>query len=626
MYLIRVIPISRGIDKDSLTYFSLRDCPVGHIASIQIRSRMAPAIVYSSEKVEMEKSSIKQLPYELKKISDAGSGSQPFFNQAFMKAVENIATHHASSAGAVIEALTPSNVLSEHVSIISKVAEIPVDNHPTENLMFQADDETRLAHYKSIIREEFAKKNSVFILVPTVHEANFIKEGLEKGIESYTYVAHGGLSKKASVHLWNEVISNSHPVLVIGTAIFLSIPRRWNTIIVERESSRHYKMSQRPFLDVRRVAEKLALHSKATCIFADVMLRAETLCRYEDGEIHEVSKPQWRSMSNSKINLVDLRSLKFSILSNELRQLISDNKSNGRRLFIYVSRRGNSPQIICRDCGNTVMCNRCSAPVVLHTSAAKSDRYFLCHSCGERRTADESCTHCESWHLQGYGVGIESAQELLSKEFPNIKIFRIDSDTTPTDKKATAVIDEFYTNPGSILLGTDRALYYLKEPIENVAIASLDSLFSLPDFRIQEKIFHTILQLRSLSSHTFIAQTRYTDNPLWNYALKGNLIDFYRSEKDSRKQFHYPPYKTLIKITYTGTPALVRKEMSNLKSILEPYVVNIFPAFIENKKGKFVMHGLLRLDKRDWPNLDLHDKLRSLPPSFAVNVDPENLL
>ena len=48
----------------------------------------------------------------------------------------------------------------------------------------------------------------------------------------------------------------------------------------------------------------------------------------------------------------------------------------------------------------------------------------------------------------------------------------------------------------------------------------------------------------------------------------------------------------------------------------------IFPAFIETKKGKFVMHGLIRLVDHTWPDMKIVEKLRTLPPAFAVNVDP----
>jgi primosomal protein N' (replication factor Y) (superfamily II helicase) len=630
LHLIRVIPIDRGMNKDMLTYFSTTPYTAGHVVEITVRNRKLPGIIHSVTPLRNEKSEIKQLSYNIKKIT--AEESNPFFTPQFMKATESIATHHAVSQGAVIEALTPGSILREPVP--SPVA-TEAKNRGFDLQIFQADDETRFAHYKSIIREEFAQKKSVFILVPTTQDADFLKGMLEKGIEEYAYTLHGSMTKKSTLHAWKEICNEVHPVLVISTALFLSLPKAWSTIIIERESSRHYKMNARPFLDMRTAAEMIAKEIGAVCICADVLLRIETLVRHEHGEGHEVSQLTWRRVAGASCHLVDMRQYHvkegfkktpFKLISDELNELIKENKRTGRRLFIYVARRGLSLQIVCKDCGTVVRCNHCSGPVVLHGGNSKTNRFFLCHTCGEKRSADELCRTCGSWNLESLGIGIESVIKDISSNHPEINLYRIDADATPTTKKALEQIDNFYTHPGSILVGTDMALYYLKESIEHVVIASLDALFSLPDFRIQEKIFHTILRLRSLASHIFLAQTRHADNNLWQWALKGNLMEYYREEKKVRKQFDYPPFVTLIKITYAGTPALVRTEMQKLKEQFADWQVSIFPAFLETKKGKFFMHTLIRIRKGSWPDAKLLDLLRSLPPSYSVNVDPENLL
>jgi primosomal protein N' len=58
-------------------------------------------------------------------------------------------------------------------------------------------------------------------------------------------------------------------------------------------------------------------------------------------------------------------------------------------------------------------------------------------------------------------------------------------------------LEKFRAKPGSILLGTEMMLQYIHEKVENSVIISLDSLFSLPDFRIQEKILSMLITLRS---------------------------------------------------------------------------------------------------------------------------------
>jgi primosomal protein N' (replication factor Y) len=212
------------------------------------------------------------------------------------------------------------------------------------------------------------------------------------------------------------------------------------------------------------------------------------------------------------------------------------------------------------------------------------------------------------------------------KTLPDVNIFRIDTDTVKNHKKAKELVDKFYKTPGSILIGTEMAILYLDETIENSIVASIDSLFAIPDFRGNEKIMNILLKMRQLSQNKFIVQTRSVDEPVFEYAIKGNIADFYRSEIVEREQFAYPPFVTLIKITYQGMRNEVVEEMKRLKEFLSPYTVQIFPAFIETVKGKYVMHALIKADKKTWPDETLVKKLQSLPPHFTVKIDPDNLL
>ncbi|HEY4478415.1 MAG TPA: hypothetical protein VI775_01075, partial [Candidatus Paceibacterota bacterium] len=161
---------------------------------------------------------------------------------------------------------------------------------------------------------------------------------------------------------------------------------------------------------------------------------------------------------------------------------------------------------------------------------------------------------------------------------------------------------------------------------ENSAIISLDSLFSIPDFRIQEKILHILMRIRSLTTRDFIVQTRKDDEKVFEYGLKGNMGDFYRNTLEERERFNYPPYSTLIKLTLEGNKDNIVKEMEIARDILDPYEIEVFPAFTHTVRGKYVLHGLIRLGTDKWIDKTLLGKLQSLSPMISVKIDPENLL
>ena len=249
---------------------------------------------------------------------------------------------------------------------------------------------------------------------------------------------------------------------------------------MDKENSSAYKSQARPYLDIRKFSEILSEKMKARLVFGDLLLRTETIWRHGQGEFIEFSPLKFRSLSTAAQEIIDMKKLKggskespFKIISQQLEYMVIENQENNEHMFMFVARRGLSPTTVCNDCGNIVICSVCKAPTVLHRS--NKENFFLCHRCGERRSAMEKCAKCDSWNLTALGIGMERVHQELSGKFPSMKIFRIDSDSAPTQKIATKTVESFYESPGSLLLGTEMALLCLREKIDSVAIVSIDS-------------------------------------------------------------------------------------------------------------------------------------------------------
>jgi primosomal protein N' len=137
---------------------------------------------------------------------------------------------------------------------------------------------------------------------------------------------------------------------------------------------------------------------------------------------------------------------------------------------------------------------------------------------------------------------------------------------------------------------------------------------------------HILLALRNLAEHALIVQTRQPEQTVFDYALKGNLSDFYREEISVRKSLGYPPFQTFIKITREGTKVEARKAMEDLKKYLAPYEVSLFESFHRGTDKNYTVHGLLMLERDEWVDKTLLSKLRSLSPEFQIKIDPDSLL
>jgi primosomal protein N' len=631
MFIIEVIPISKSMKVDTLSYFTLKELTIGSIVTVPLRSKNISAIVISIRNAEDIKSEIKSASFSLKKLDKVKS--KEFFGKEFMEMVKELAEYNATSIGSVISTLVPEYLLKNIGKLKTENRDDKIklkSNITKEKFAVQGDDEERYGEWKSLIRQEFAKKKSILFINPTIEDAEHSFELLEKGIEGYAFILHGSLEPKRIVETWNKIIQEDHPVVIITTGAFLSIYRSdIETIILDKESSRSYKIQKRPYLDIRNAVEILANKINAKIFFADNFLRIETLYRETEGEIIQSSPFKFRSLSTATDCLIDMKikkgfDTKFQILSREIQELILKSRNNSEQMIILATRRGISPTTICGDCQTIVNCNKCSSPVVLHKNNDKS--FFMCHRCGDRRSAEEYCKTCNSWRLTTIGIGIDMVSDEIKNKFPDSNILKLDSDSVKSPKIAKSIIQKFKSHPGSILIGTEIMLQYLHDKVDNSAIISLDSLFALPDFRIQEKILYMLIRIRALTTKNYLVQTRKSDEKVFEYGLKGNMIDFYRNTIEERKKFNYPPFTKLIKITLEGKKEEIVKEMEQAQNILDPYEVEVFPAFTHTVKGNFVLHGLLRINNNEWPKQDLIDKIKQLSPAITVKVDPDSLL
>ena len=650
MFIVTVIPIKKGFLREHLSYFSLEYINPGTIVSVPLRSRTIDAIVIETEPAENLKSSIRSAEYQIKKIT-AIKGPSPFTPE-FFDACVLMKDYTASTTGAVISSLLPQtlieNVTSLHVPY-AQMKDTDTQILKSEQIIFQALSSDRISWYRTLIREVFAKKQSIFICVPTRYDIERLKESLTKGIEQYVFSFDSSLSKKTLIANYNACLTIEHPIVIIGTGMFLSIPRKdVHTLIVEHESSDAYKQMGRPYLDIRTFAEVYAKRRGIKLILGDTLLRPETLHRHDSGELGEVASPLFRLPHVERQFVVDMKeerdskgSKSFEILSDKTKMMITYAIQNNESVFLYSLRKGLAGITVCHDCGHTLLCPNCTTPIVLYGSKqrtatkAEANRVFMCNKCGHKETTEVRCPLCSSWNLTPIGIGTDRVYESVKKEFPDATIISIDKESTPTEREAREAIKTFQKKKGSILIGTELAFSYLADPVTHSAIISLDGLLSIPSFNMTQKIIHIIEKLHTLTERNLIIQTRTPDNHILECILNGNVLPLYREDLNERKQFGYPPFRRLIKITFSGTASETEKARALIDTLLGEYDPQIFSAFVGKVRGQYITNTVIKVDPALWkiPSRDneprtnpLLSKILELPPGFSVNVDPEDLL
>lgn len=627
MNVVEVFPISRGIPTRSLSYFTGSALSKGDVTTVPLRNKEVPAVVFNAKSASEAKTHLKSADYSLRKLDQPHARN--LFRLTFLEAVEEIADFFVASPGAVLYDLIPSPILesAESVKEISSPSEKTNLQAPEPHVL-QGTPAEREKEYKRIIRSSIARESSVFFVLPTVEDVKEVTDVLQKGIDEYVSCLHGSLSSKQTISRWNEIVSESHPVVVVMTPQFLSVPRfDVETIILDKEGSASYTQQFRPSLDFRTVAEIISQKYKAQLIMGDTLLRTETIWRYREEEVQHAYPPRFRYEKEIEQYLIDMKQHSdekndsFEIFSDPLKQKLDD--SLDESILLLVSRKGLHPFTICGDCGELVECEQCSYPLTLKETA--EGRSFTCKVCRNQYDPDRVCATCESWRLWPLGIGTQRVVEELEDTFPERSVFHIDKDTTSTPKKIRDTITSFKKESGGVIVATQMVIPFLPQ-IDSIGIVSMDALLSIPDLSINEDIFRLITNLRIKAKKSLFLQTRSANTEILSKALEGNVSEFYRSEIRDRKKFQYPPFSLLIKITVKASASSVKTKVNEVMKLIKDYDVETYPAFTHQQKGKRVMHILLKVPHETWPEEKLLSKLHGLNPAYKIAVQPHKLI
>jgi len=629
MFTVQVIPISRGTTIDELSYWSAVEYPVGSIVSVPVRGRDIPGLVVGCGSVRASKARVRRSDYALRKIRRQTPSLTVL--PEFVRAAEKTAEYYAVATGAVLFSYLPKSLLTvQHEKTVRPHTPPRLRGFIVPRL-YQGLADNRVEFYRTSVREAFAADGSVLLVVPTIADAVRVHDALVGGIERYVYLLHSSLTAKKQQEEIAALMACEHPVLIVSTPSFLSLPRHdLTTIIVEREASSLYRSRARPFVDVRLLAHNLSAELGGQLFLADLPLRIDSVYRKELGEYEEVVTGHHRMHFPTHAGLISQRGesrqpkKQFRAISKELGMRIRETSDSGGRVVLYVARRGLSPVTLCGDCGTTVTCHECGASVVLHKGS--EENYFLCHSCGAMRHARERCSACQSWRLETFGIGTELVEHELREALPDREIFVLSSDTAKSHAAATRMVKAFYAAKGSVLVSTELALPYLTKHVPLVGVVSLDSLLSLASWNIYERIASTLTRLREIADDELMVQTRHPDADILSQVMAGNFSSFYRTELRARKALGYPPYTVIVKISVVGSEDEIERRMETARQTLLPFELITFSRPLKAPKGKLSLHGFLRVSRESWPDPDLGARLRSLSPAYTVTVDPDSIL
>ena len=450
----------------------------------------------------------------------------------------------------------------------------------------------------SVIDQVLADGRGVIMLVP---EISLTPQTV--GIFMARYgddiaVIHSGLSNGERYDAWRR-IKNGEAHVVVGTrsAIFAPLPDI-GMIIIDEEHEYTYKSDTNPKYHAHDIARYRCRDHNAVMLLSSATPSLSSYYKAKNGTYTLVELTErYGNARLPEVVICDMRKEASNGQLTPVGKLLADrlmqDKADGNQSILFLNRRGYNNYVSCASCGKGLKCPHCSVTLTYHSNGkhfskaadgeidTASDDYIdsrraggvlVCHMCGFRMKLPEKCPECGREHFIFMGCGTQKAEDDICAMFPELRVLRMDHDTTTAKFSLEEILSKFRAGEADVLLGTQMVTKGHDFPkVATVGVLNSDSSLMVDDYRASERTFSMITQVigragRADVPGVAIIQTYNPDDEVINLAAKQDYISFYNSEIGFRKLLCFPPFCDIAVITLSsadeGYLGLVTKRMN----------------------------------------------------------------
>ena len=468
--------------------------------------------------------------------------------------------------------------------------------------------------YVKLIEDAFKENKQVLYLLPEIALTTQLIARLKTYFGDKIVVYHSKYSVNERVESWNKVLLNaSAPQLVIGARSSVLLPfSNLGLIVVDEEHEQSFKQfDPAPRYHARDAAIVLAKLQKAQIVLGSATPSLESYYNAKSDKYGLVTLTQRHSnVQLPGIELVDLkdkykRKKMKGHFSDKLLEEIDLAIENEEQVILFQNRRGFSPIVECGTCGEATQCPSCDVSLTYH----QYKKQLRCHYCGYQMAMQYACLSCGSNELDTKGFGTEQLEKELNELYPDLKIGRMDLDTTRGKYGYQKIITAFEQHEIDILVGTQMLTKGLDfKNVSLVGVLSADSMLNFPDFRAHERSFQLMSQVAGRAGRfekkgKVIIQGY---NPFHNILQQVSTHDYesmYKEQLDQRFAYKYPPSNKLIKITFKHRDYNKVEQGSDwfAKSLRLSFKNNVlgpeFPA-VSRVRNEYIKNVLLKIPNK----------------------------
>ncbi len=341
-------------------------------------------------------------------------------------------------------------------------------------------------------------------------------------------------------------------------------------IIIDEEHESAYKSETMPRYHARETAIRRAEMTGASVILGSATPSLESYTKALNGEYRLFSLTERQGGGAlPSVEIADLRKElaagNRSVLSRSLYEAICDRLDRQEQIMLFLNRRGFAGFVSCRECGQVVKCPHCDVSLSYHR-----DGRLHCHYCGYQTPMVKTCPSCGSRYIGTFKAGTQQVEEYIKKTFPEVRVLRMDLDTTRQKGGYEAILEQFANGEADILVGTQ--MIVKGHDFKNVTLMGIlaaDMSLMVPDYRSAERTFQLLSQAagragRGKRPGQVVIQTYQPEHYAVQAAAAHDYRRFYEEEMGYRMLMGYPPAAHLAAVMVSSREESTAEELAKL--------------------------------------------------------------
>lgn len=635
-----------GKNTNVLTYSSMSDLAVGLLVSIPIRGKYVFGVIIKS---------VARPTFETKEIK-ATSITKPVISAKMLEVASWVSTYYASSLPSVLTTMIPSGITKKRRKVVIDTIPATPDKAKSltpeqktvcENinnnlgrkpqLLYGVTGSGKTEIYLQLIEKQIAQNKGVIVLVPEISLTPQALERYSARFGSRVVLLHSYLLETERFAVWKQIFDGEKDIVIGSRSALFAPMQNLGLIVIDEAHEGSYKQDQSPRYEATKVAEKIAELTDCGLVMGTATPSIEMYHRSKQGVL-DLQTLNKRIVQDKmpEIEIVDMR-YEFqygnkSIFSEKLQLEIKNTLAAKGQIILFINRRGMATFVSCRDCGYVAGCPNCDIPLTFHYN----DMKLTCHHCGHTEQPPVTCPKCKSMAIKYFGSGTQKVEQEIKKLFGEVRVSRMDHDTTQKTGSHEDIYRDFESHNVDILIGTQMITKGWDLPnVRLVGVVSADAMLNYPDYRANERAYQLITQIagrtgRGEHAGKVVIQTYSPDNPIFSSIKRHDFALFYQSEIGIREDLGYPPFANLVKMLYNNESLTkAEKEATRVAGLLSDYpMLGPSPAFIPRLNGKYRFQITLKVASQSETEFTqvVGKAAELINDNWSIDVDPASLI